>query len=220
MYTIDTRTGRPNCHLPPRLKCLTLCEAPISSHSEPVWERPAFVEPTECSHLEGLLIDFYDAVIVYSLLIWWKLPKLKRLSISSGCNSENQDQYLDIQSAPVSLCYVKLNLVLANFWDTLQQIILLDPYGLELRKAGVPWTSQLSITELVLGTKPAIGVLRRQGYSPMKSYCKKYSRLLWENDCQRKLQRLRVEQIDFYDNLILSIFYNTVWELRVLMLHP
>jgi hypothetical protein len=109
---------------------------------------------------------------------------------------------------------------------SLEQVILLDAWRMNLWSSGCSWTSDFTITDLVLGTQSNLGHGARdmkpdEGYKRMKNHSADCHDLIERNELNQSLQRLRIEHIDFYEDLIAGIFAGLFCgKLRIIMLYP
>ena len=72
---------------------------------------------------------------------------------------------------------------------------------------GCSWVSDFTITDLILGIKsnlhPGFRDLKlNKGYNDMENLCAHCRRLIEREKLDQSLQRLRIEHIDFYEDLI------------------
>ena len=86
LYAIDPESSRLKNKFPPRLKSLTISDSsearfrPFSRLSD----RPASVERAQLSTLEDLFFECRDPLAMKTIVDWWDMPNLKRLSLPCG----------------------------------------------------------------------------------------------------------------------------------------
>ena len=225
LFSVDPKLCCTIHNLPPKLRYLALCEGYYWPWQVDVLVRPNKVDRVRLPYLEELVIDMESKRNIRAVLDWWDLPSLRRLTFQPvSLQSDHDGGWDSVQTLDKSLSGF-----LPRLWASLDQVVLLDVWRMDLRRSACSWDSYFETTDVVLGTQSCDdgfdeGIQRPKldnGYDETVKHCENCRDFIDENDLFLSLQRLRIENIDFYEELIASIFGGLNFsKLRILMLYP
>ncbi|KAI4153125.1 MAG: hypothetical protein LQ340_002499 [Diploschistes diacapsis] len=225
-------------YFPSGLKSLTLCDPTETSMFTSAVRGlfpPLSMARISIPLLEDLWLDCQNTLTLRVMLAWWELPILERLTIPSvTCDPRGLSGALTWTNR---ILYEVLEPVISMCRDTIHQVVLLDVWQnkdrhskLKTMNTAWNWEFGFVITDLVFGTRSrrhmdlALSHLFRMKskarYRRAIIDCYLYQQLFDTNQLHESLIRLRIDQLDFYEDAFEDLFRNNFPKLRILILYP
>ena len=185
--------------------------------------------------LRDLYLNLEGEEAIKCFLDWLDLPGLRRLTlpriITFHGYRPKSDPYPDLQASGIARV---INSAIQTHQHTLEQVVLLNTWQSGylsecdfINELDDDWVDGFTSQEMVFGTQPPHPVLpqaveeQEDTQFVMREYCKLYRTAILCNQSRATLRRLRIDQIDFYEDLIAELFDELRLEdLRVIMLYP
>ena len=167
-------------------------------------------------------------------LDWLDLPDLRRLTLPRIITLHGYRAYDDPDPDPRASEMARvINSAIRIHQHTLEQVVLLNAWQHgylckgDLNGLDDDWADGFTSQEMIFATQPPHPVLpeaiEEQEDAPtvMREYCKLYRKAIRYNQSRSTLRRLRIDQIDFCEDLIADLFDRLHLKgLRILMLYP